>query len=286
MIFASISCNKTGANAMKDTECIKLEGLRVELQHRVAITQLKADRIERQMHQDVTPINILANLKSRHRELEARKARLTKDVHSFEEALLIARADQIEMARSQMTGKELTSLQCRSGRTFEQVKIIAIDDSGVRIRHAVGSARLRFEDLTDNQREQFGMDEGLALAAISAESQELQAYEQSLDKELAAIASRAPAIDERPLQQSAARNTESAFDRRVSPGSASRTPNQTVAHYNTGNRRTTYYYTPYYSSHYQSSSAAHCTPIPTTAAGTFWPADTPVTPTPNPSPKP
>ena len=286
VMLSSVSCHKTGANALLDTESIKLEGSRVELEHRLAVARLRADRHDRQTNQDLTPIRVLANLISRHRELEERKAGLIAEVHSFEESLLTARAAQIEIARSQMTGKELASLQCRSGRTFEQVKIVAIDDSGVRIRHAIGSARLGFEDLTDTQREQFGMDEGLAMAAITAESQKLHAYEQSLDEELAAIASRAAYKVEEPLRRTTTPPTMSAFDRRVSLGSASRAPSQTVARYSTVRRRSSYYYTPNYYSYPQPGLAAHCNPLPTHIKDRFWSADTPIAPTPNPSPQP
>ncbi len=269
--LALVSCTRDGNASRKDPESIRLEGRRVELEHKVAIAQLKADRMTRQTSQDTTPVEILPGLMARRSELSSRKIELEAEIRSLEDGLLLARATQLEEARSLMLGKDLPSLQSRAGRVYEQVKIVSIDDSGVQIRHASGSARLGCSELSESQWEQFGLDEGLAKAARLAEDRQRLAYEEGIDRELAATRKPTPAV--MPAAPIAAAppaprydrpKTTSAFDRRVSLGSSETFSDRTVARYRT-QRRTTIYYYPY------NPTPPSCySPIPTTRNTPSW----------------
>lgn len=243
-----VSCDKSGGHSRKDPESIRLEGRRVELEHKVAVAQLKADRVARKVTQDMTPMADLKDRTVRLRELASLKSALESDIRSLEEGLLQARAGQLQKARSQMLGKELADLQSRTGRVYEQVKVVSIDDSGVQIRHASGSARLGCSELTEAQCEQFGLDEGLARTARLEEDRQRLVYEQGVERELAANrkleALEAPAALPAPMAPSVSRPSVSPFDRRVSLGSSETVSDRVVARYRT-QRRTTVYYYPY-----------------------------------------
>jgi hypothetical protein len=64
------------------------------------------------------------------------------------------------------------------------VSVAAIDDAGVTIRHADGSARLRFADLSPDQQVLFGLDAELASAAEESESMAAIAYEREIDSQM------------------------------------------------------------------------------------------------------
>lgn len=216
----------------------------------------------RQTSQDTTPVENLPGLMARRSELSSRKIELEAEIRSLEDGLLIARATQLEKARSLMLGKELPRLQSRAGRIYEQVKIVSIDDSGVQIRHASGSARLGCSELSESQWEQFGLDEGLAKAARLAEDRQRLAYEEGIDRELAAT--RKPTHPVMPTETVAAvpqydrPKAASAFDRRVSLGSSENVSNQIVARYRSPRRTTIYYYP------YVPTPPSYCSPIPRT----------------------
>jgi hypothetical protein len=274
--LALVSCTRDGNASRKDPESIRLEGRRVELEHKVAIAQLKADRVARQTSQDTTPVESLPGLMARRSELSSRKVELEAEIRSLEDGLLLARATQLEKARSLMLGKELPRLQSRAGRVYEQVKIVSIDDSGVQIRHASGSARLGCSELSESQWEQFGLDEGLAKAARLAEDRQRLAYEEGIDRELAATRKPTPSV--MPTAPIAAApqydrpKPTSAFDRRVSLGSSETYSDRTVARYRT-QRRTTIYYYPY------NPTPPSCySPIPRTRNTPSWSSGLPANP--------
>ncbi len=275
-----VSCGRIVHQSGKDPESIRLEGRRVELEHKVAVAQLKADRLARQKSQDTTPVQDLPGLMARRRELSSRKVELEAEILSLEDGLLLARATQLEKARSLMLGKEFPSLQSRTGRVYEQVKIVSIDDSGVQIRHASGSARLGCSELSESQWEQFGLDEGLAKAARLAEERQRLAYEQDIDRELAATRKPAPPV--MPSEAVAAApqydrpKAASAFDRRVSLGSSESAPRQTVARYRS-QRRTTVYYYPYIPTPIPTPPSCY-SPIPTTRNTPTWSSGLPANP--------
>jgi hypothetical protein len=271
-----VSCDRTGNQSRKDPESIRLESRRVELEHKVAVAQLKADRVARRTSLDTTSVQDLSGLSARRRELSSRKTELEAEIRSLEDGLLLARAAQLEKARSLMLGKDLPSLQSRTGRVYEQVKIVSIDDSGVQIRHASGSARLGCSELSESQWEQFGLDEGLAKAARLAEDRQRMAYEEGIDRELAATRKPVPPV--MPTASIAAApqydrpKTTSAFDRRVSLGSSETSSDRTVARFRAPRRTTIYYYP------YNPTPPSCSSPIPRTRNTPSWSSGLPANP--------
>lgn len=62
-----------------------------------------------------------------------------------------------------------------------------IDDLGVTLQHAHGSARLRFDDLAPGEQAFFGLDPEFAAVALAEERENLVAYDRRLNLEMQAI---------------------------------------------------------------------------------------------------
>lgn len=112
---------------------------------------------------------------------------LNEEVESLERNRADFKLSTIRERRHEAIGKVFETFQSASGRKFLNASVTAIDDAGVTIRHADGSARLRFADLDAGQQVFFGMDAGRAFAAEEKESFAAIAYERELDRQMAAI---------------------------------------------------------------------------------------------------
>ena len=164
------------------------EALRVELKGRVELANFKLAAAG-----NVRGPEELAKVVSANQEREARIAslkgrrdQLTASLRQDEDNLVKFAADRLRELKERAIGKEWAEL-ATAARTYQDVTVVAVTDAGVTIRHRDGSARLRFHDLTDGQRHEFGLDESAALAAVREERQKAIAYEQWLEDELAAM---------------------------------------------------------------------------------------------------
>jgi hypothetical protein len=280
MMLVMASCQKSITSTTQDPDSLRLAGTQIELEHRVAVAQLKVARLERNQ-QDLSPIHQLAMLKSRRRELSSHKSELEMQISSIEEQSLLAKGSQIEAARNAMTGQELPSLLTESGRSYEQVRIVAITDSGIQIRHSTGSARLGYHDLNASQHERFGLDEGLAITAAATEARQLAAYNQQIDAQPADLPATAetpaaPHADRLRAQASSREPVLSAFDRRVELGSSASVSRRTAARYRSSYRSSGCYYD--YSPTYQPSPSTYGSPVSAKAMAVIWPSGAPVYP--------
>ncbi len=115
---------------------------------------------------------------------------LTDDLALLERNWIDLQETTIRNQRTRATGRTFKSLESASGRKFHEVSVAAIDDAGVTIRHADGSARLGFADLNPEQQVFFGLEEDLAFAAEEREYRTSTAYERGMDRQLAAIQAR------------------------------------------------------------------------------------------------
>lgn len=120
-------------------------------------------------------------------ELRARRMELAAAVISMESQREEVRRTAILGQRERARGKTYDELTLRSGKTFRTVSVVSIDDGGVAIRHEHGSAKLRFEDLTADQRLVFGLEEDLALAAEGQEKQDALAYERWVNDRMVVV---------------------------------------------------------------------------------------------------
>lgn len=248
------SCDKSSQLASADPGWIRLNSDRVDLECRLSIARMKLNRLESRSHEQEAANALLNDLTTRQIRLLDRQIALEREIKTTEDAMLSMKARHLELSRELAVGMEFSPLRTISGRSYDQAKIIRVTDAGIQIRHATGTARLLFQDLSDAQRHQFGLDEGLAIAALKTEASLLRTYEAQIGKQLAEQSlgqSATPASPAATRRQIA--KPISAFDRFVSLGSTSRKPRQVVARYNPSHRPTTYFYIP-------SSPRAACSP--------------------------
>ncbi len=145
------------------------------------------------------------------------------------------------------------------GRIYEDVTISAVNGLGVAIRHSQGAATLRFNDLSPEQRDQFGLDLESSLAAENYEREAAVAYHEWIDQSMRVLAEKEKLDAEqaaREAQKSARlRASKLAQGRaRASEKSAAQTAtsasnssaSSSRSHGNFYRRPSVYYYTPYY----------------------------------------
>ena len=120
-------------------------------------------------------------------ELRADQASLVDEIKDLEIRKSELVQTSIRNIRAKAHGRKFGTFATTDGRTFENVMITGVDDGGIALRHAHGTARLRYSDLSVEQREEFGLKEKSALAAEYRERREAVAYEQRMDEELGAM---------------------------------------------------------------------------------------------------
>lgn len=96
--------------------------------------------------------------------------------------MVAMREDFLRSRREAVIGKTFETFTAWSGRTYHEVSVSSVDDAGVTIRHADGAARLRYEVLSDDQRQLFGLDAESALAAAAKERTDAVEYESWIDR--------------------------------------------------------------------------------------------------------
>lgn len=244
--FALSSCDKSGSFASSDVQLIQLNGARTNLENKISVARLKLDRAQRQIQETDVAKSRLDKLTSRQIQLNDRISEVEQEIASMSDSMRLLKARYLETSRKLAIGKEFPSLRTASGRSYDQAKIVDVTDAGIQICHSTGTARLAFQDLTEDQRHQFGLDEGLAVTALAAESSQLRTYERQIDAQLARQSESRPRL---PVEISVptasllkAAHPISAFDRFVSLGSTSTRPSRVVARYNRSHRSTRYHY--------------------------------------------
>lgn len=150
---------------------------RIELSHRVELMHFRYDQLgvgDFEKFEALQQANVAtaARLKS----LRERQGALAEEVRALEDGWSDFRKNVLREQRQNALGAKYATLTSASGRSYKDVAVAAIDDAGVSIRHASGSARLRFEDLSAEQRALFGLEPDLATAAIARETESAQGY--------------------------------------------------------------------------------------------------------------
>lgn len=125
-------------------------------------------------------------LQSSMDSLVAKSDLLKDEIVSLETGMQTMREDFLKNRRSAIAGKTFAEFTTWKGRTYREVSISSVDDGGVTIRHADGSARVTFADLNEDQRMMFGLDAQLAMAAIEKEKADAIEYDQWIGSKLAA----------------------------------------------------------------------------------------------------
>lgn len=170
---------------------------RLELSHQLALKEYRHSQFGADHFAD------LQALKESNKELAAsrlqlttRKLALSQEIAGLQQDFSSFCVSTLRDYRGKVVGQKFPELGLISGKTYRDVKIAAIDDAGVTIRHADGSARLGYEDLDSDQRMRFGLEEGLALAAVEKEAQQASQYEKWIDQRMLLVQERESRIAE------------------------------------------------------------------------------------------
>ena len=164
------------------------EQQRIELSHQLELKQFRLDQVVTRDFAEFEALRRSAPSNAERLEtLRQRRNALDDQVASLQARRAEFRLAAVNDQRQRAIGQTFEKLDLVSGRNFDKVTVSAIDDSGVTIRHSVGSARLRFDDLDAGQRLFFGLEADLAVAAVKRESQDAVDYERWIDGQMAAI---------------------------------------------------------------------------------------------------
>lgn len=152
-------------------------------------------------------------------------------------------------------GMKLDRFETVKGRAYFEVLITAINDGGISIRHASGTARLSPEDLREEQKSYFGIDVETAKAVHRQEQLDKQKYINAVERiesEKKAFVEKARRLVNNSTQNSFSQeDTSDISDFRSIPSRPDVRPIETRAHFRrnySGVR--SYYYSPYYYSGY------------------------------------
>lgn len=164
------------------------ENERLALEHEL---NLKTFRFEQAYSNDFPELEAVrrssASIAAALEQLRLRKGELSMAVASLDSQRDEFRRTVISQQRQRAIGAKFDEMTLASGRSFRTVSVSGIDDAGVTVRHEDGSAKLRFGDLDASQRQFFGLEKDLAMAAEGQEKQDAIAYERWVDSRLVAM---------------------------------------------------------------------------------------------------
>lgn len=182
------SCDRS-SKPSADARWIELEGTRIEYAHKVELAKLKLERQEASRPAaDGTGIEDVEALRTQVTQLKALKDSLQTNLTNAEITALDRYRTHVETVRAKAVGKEYPTFQTAGGRTYENAKVAAVTDDGVKLVHASGIARLNSSDLSEAQRALFGLDEAFESAAQDRRNDQELAYHRWVDRQLAAEA--------------------------------------------------------------------------------------------------
>ncbi len=183
-VLLSVSCQRSEDQA----EWWQGEQERITLSHQVELKEYRFSKSQASGCEEIvkmrplirTNMDLIRNLNQQRITLEDEIGLLEGELASFKQSA-------IPRQRDRALGRTFETMVLPSGRTFMQVKVAAINDAGVTIRHAEGSARIKFSDLNSEQRAFFGLEMDLAVAAEKKELESAVDYERAIDSQLAAM---------------------------------------------------------------------------------------------------
>ena len=179
-VFFSVSCQRDENQA----EWWQGEQERIALSHQVELKEYRFSKNQVSGHEEMVKMRLLIKT---NMDLSQRRITLEDEVGLLEGELASFKQSAIPGQRDLALSRTFETMVLPSGRTFMQVKVAAIDDVGVTIRHAEGSARIKFSNLNSEQQAFFGLEMDLALVAEKKERESAVAYERAVDSQLAAM---------------------------------------------------------------------------------------------------
>lgn len=189
MLFAVIGLFSVGCDGSRgEAAWWQGEQEKIELEHQL---ELKSYRFEQRYSRDFEELGkFRIAIETSHSlivPLRQQRLDLTENISLLEGQWSAFRESTIREKRQRAIGQTFQELGLISGRKFQNVSVAAIDDAGVTIRHADGSARLRFADLSSSQRVLFGLEGDLAVAAEEKEAKNALNYERWIDLRMSTI---------------------------------------------------------------------------------------------------
>lgn len=164
----------------------ELEHTRTELQERLNLLSYRLQVRDGGETESLTALqSAITGSSRRKQELLAQRTSLAGEIASLESAAAELEQAWILQQRGRAAGASFDRLVTRSGRVLENVNVTRIDDGGVSVRHEYGSATLRFDDLTAEQQQYFGLTESRATLAENREQLASAAYDRQIERQLA-----------------------------------------------------------------------------------------------------
>jgi hypothetical protein len=183
-LVLSVSCHTDEDRV----EWWQAEQERIALSHLLELKEFQHSQIFGSSYQEFQKIREFAESDTNSiRVLSERRATLQNEVQFLAAELVDFKQFAIQGQRDQAMGRTFGELVLPSGRTFSNARVAAINDAGVTIRHAEGSARMGVDDLSPEQQVFFGLEADLAIAAERREFESAVSYERAVDVQLAAM---------------------------------------------------------------------------------------------------
>lgn len=180
--FLHVSCEK----GVEDAVAWNNKKTIIELQNRIELLRYQADQLAPKEQHQVSA----ADEEALHEEMKvllSQKRNLNKEISQLRSGWDEHRKNVLENRRISVSGKTFEAFNVSDGRQFQDAKVTQIDDTGVSMTHADGTARLRYDDLSPQWHSYFGLDGEFAHAAQEQETGQRIAYEREMDRQLAAI---------------------------------------------------------------------------------------------------
>lgn len=203
VVLFSSGCQKKAAQA----EWWQGEQQRLELTHHLALKEYQFQQSGFSEIEVLTALRASNQLaEARLQSLVAQRSDLTVELETMERQRVAHKENSLRQQRRNAIGQTFREFYAADGRKFQNASVVSIDEAGVTIRHADGSARLRYMDLNPEQRDYFGLEESASLAAVERETREALAYERWIDHGVAAVQEKkSRASDEQRREQQLAR---------------------------------------------------------------------------------
>ena len=169
----------------------------IELRNDIQLAKYNVQQMPSEKFADTTDsAESCSDLRDEVSALSISKNRLSGEILEMKNNWEGFRRSILGERRSKTTGLTFNSITTTGGRTYDDVTISRIDDGGVSLRHRVGTARLRLEDLDQDRQAFFGLDREFALTAHEKESKRRMAYNQWVSKGMAAADAKQEKLDE------------------------------------------------------------------------------------------
>jgi hypothetical protein len=166
----------------KSTSLWEMERDKIEISKKIEVLGYRLSLHEPD-HLELASLNSkLEQMKAAKKALLADQIRLNSEVAALEADHEKMMVDLIQSRRSEIIGTKIQQLVVADGRTYQDVQITDIGDAGVDFRHEGGSTRLRYNELSQLQRDYFALEDDSANHALAKEQKSHMAYEKWVSK--------------------------------------------------------------------------------------------------------